>query len=596
MREAETAVAMQRRVSPGGRDLSFGLSRLAGLQRDLGQLDAAAASFDEAIALRRKHSPGSQTLAQSLHGAGTVAAARGKLDLAREHYCEAVTILEQQRLRWSQTRDDLLELSRSNHEIYRACAVAWLDLGQPEAAFNILEQSRARLLLDSMARHRGELIATLPTAVIDAWRSLQRDAATLDPLDLEARQRALQQVAEEQAPVSAALLLARPLSWAELRTQLGSDSVILSHLRYQQRLWVVVARSGDRQPIFIAAPASADEITGRAQRFAQMARTPAGDLDSLDAEGRWLYRQLVEPAAQYLDDAARLLWVPDDALTLLPLGALIAGDGRYLVESHALRQAASLSSSAAGRSRQRPRATTELLAVADPATPTLTGNSLARWRAAGAIGPLPPLPGASAEARAIVGLYRNGANALLGVHATERAVREQAPRARRLHFAVHGLIDPLRPLDSALVLATGRGGDADDGLLLASDLLTGPPLAADLGAVSACDLGSGRVYPGEGLIGLRHALSAAGAREVVSSLWPVGDQAGASLMTRFHREAHAGSTSDRALQVAQVAMLSDRGVRDRVVRGVGGLIAQGRIPARVHPFYWAGFVLDGDLD
>jgi len=62
-------------------------------------------------------------------------------------------------------------------------------------------------------------------------------------------------------------------------------------------------------------------------------------------------------------------------------------------------------------------------------------------------------------------------------------VREQAPRARRLHFAVHGLIDPLRPLDSALVLAPGDGGDNDDGLLLASDLLTGPPLAADFVAV-----------------------------------------------------------------------------------------------------------------
>jgi CHAT domain-containing protein len=594
--EAGIAVALQRRISPGGRDLSFGLSRLAGLQRDQGQLDAAAAHFDEAIALRRKHSPGSQTLAQSLHGAGTVASARGKRDLARQHYCEAVTILEQQRLRWSQTRDDLIELGRSNHEVYRACAVAWLDLQNPEAAFDILEQSRARLLLDSMARHRAELIAALPASVADAWRSMQQDAATLESADLTLRQRALQQVAEDQAPGSAALLLARPRSWSELRTRLRSDSVILSHLQHQQRFWIVLARRGQAPPMFIPVTAAADEIVARAQRFARMARTPAGDLDSLDAEGRWLYRQLVEPAAQYLGDATSLLWVPDGALTLLPLGALVAGDGRYLIETHALRQAASLSSAAAGYARQRPAATIELLAVANPASATLSDSSLARWRAVGATSHLPPLPGATAEARSIVGLYGSGASALIGAHATERAVREQAPRARRLHFAVHGLIDPLRPLDSALVLAPGRGDAADDGLLLASDLLTGPPLAADLVAVSACDLGGGRVYPGEGLIGLRHALSAAGAREVVSSLWPVGDLAGASLMTRFHREAHAGSASDRALQIAQVAMLKDRNVRDRTVRGVGGLVAQGRIPGKVHPFYWAGFVLDGVLD
>ena len=136
----------------------------------------------------------------------------------------------------------------------------------------------------------------------------------------------------------------------------------------------------------------------------------------------------------------------------------------------------------------------------------------------------------------------------------------------------------------------------DDGLLLAGDLLSGPPLVADLVAVSACDLGSGRVYPGEGLLGLRYALHAAGAREVISSLWPVVDQAGAQMMTRFHGELHAGSDTDRALQSAQRELIDDLAVRDRVVRGVGGLIAQGSASARVHPFYWAGFVLDGGLD
>jgi len=593
--EADTAVGLQRRVSPGGRDLSFGLSRLAGLQRDVGQIDAAAASFDEAITLRRKHSPGSQSLAHSLHGAGTVAAARGDLDLARRHYCEAVTILEQQRLRWTQARDDLLELGRSNHDIYRACAVAWLDAGNAGAAFDILEQSRARLLLDSMHGHREQLIAVLPPIVIDAWRSLQQDAATLKPDELQARQLALQQVAAQQAPVPAALLLAHPLSWAQLRPHIGADTVILSHLRQQQRFWIVIGRKRDAQPIFIPLATAADDIVARAHRFGQMARTPSGDLDSLRAEGRWLYQQLIAPAQAYLGNR-RLLWIADHELTLLPLAALVADDGRYLIETHAPRQAASLSASALGRSRLRPLAATELLAVANPTTSTLTGTLLARWRAAGASADLPALPGASREARSIVGIYGAHATALLGAQATERAVREQAPRARRLHFAVHGLIDPLRPLDSALVLAPGDGGDNDDGLLLASDLLTGPPLAADLVAVSACDLGGGRVYPGEGLIGLRHALSAAGAREVVTSLWPVGDQAGASLMTRFHREVHAGVSSDRALQLAQTAMLHNRALRDRVVRGVGGLVVQGRVPRAVHPFYWAGFVLDGSLD
>ena len=594
--EATTAVRLQRSTSPGGRDLSFGLLRLAEIQRDLGQLDAAAVAFDETIALRRKQSPDSQSLADALYGAGTVASARGQTDTARTHYCEAVAMLERQRLRWTQSRDDLLELGRNNVDVYRACAVAWLDAGDPVAAFDVLEQSRARLLLDSMARHRAELISGLPKALAEQWRALQEVAATLDSEQLLARELALQRAVQAQAPAQAALLLTRPLPWAQLRERIGADTAVITHLHDQARFWIVVAHRGDRAPRFVRVGSPADEILPRAHRFTQMVRTPAGDQDSLDAEGRWLYQQLLAPADAALHDGDRLLWIADIELSLLPPGALIAADGRYLIENRALRQAASLSSAALARPPRQLAAGSQLLAIADPAANRLSAPSMARWRAAGASDELPALPGAAAEARSIVSLYGGTARALLGSAATERAVRSQAPQARRLHFAVHGLIDPLRPLDSALVLAPGDGSVEDDGLLLAGDLLTGPPLAADLVAVSACDLGSGRVYPGEGLLGLRYALHAAGAAEVVSSLWPVVDQAGAQLMTRFHRELHAGQNTDRALQIAQQDMIDDHGVRDRVVRGVGGLITQGRASARVHPFYWAGFVLDGGLD
>jgi len=594
--EAKTAVRLQRRISPGGRDLSFGLLRLAEIQRDLGQLDAAAAAFDETIALRRKHSPDSQSLADALYGAGTVAGALGQLDQARSKYCEAVAMLERQRLRWTQSRDDLLELGRNNVDVYRACAVAWLDADDPVAAFDVLEQSRARLLLDNMARHRAELIAALPKALAEQWRALQELAATLDSEQLQAREQALQRAVQAQAPAQAALLLTRPLPWAQLRERIGADTVVITHLHDHERFWIVVAQRGERAPRFVRVGAPADEILPRAHRFTQMVRTPAGDQDSLDAEGRWLYQQLLAPVEALLRAGDRLLWIADIELSLLPPGALIAADGRYLIESRALRQAASLSSAALARPPRQLAAGSQLLAIADPAANRLSLPSMARWRSTGASDELPALPGAAAEARSIVSLYGGTARALLGSAATERAVRSLAPQARRLHFAVHGLIDPLRPLDSALVLAPGDGSVEDDGLLLAADLLAGPPLTADLVAVSACDLGSGRVYPGEGLLGLRYALHAAGAAEVVSSLWPVVDQAGAQLMTRFHRELHAGQGTDRALQIAQQDMIDDHGVRDRVVRGVGGLITQGRASARVHPFYWAGFVLDGGLD
>jgi CHAT domain-containing protein len=69
----------------------------------------------------------------------------------------------------------------------------------------------------------------------------------------------------------------------------------------------------------------------------------------------------------------------------------------------------------------------------------------------------------------------------------------------------------------------------------------------------------------------------AGARRVVASLWRVQDRATAELMARFYRgllEEHRDPAD--ALRQAQLAMLSD---------------SDGSYS---FPYYWAGFVLQGD--
>ncbi len=588
---ARIAERLQRSISPGGRDLSFALERLGDIELALGEHAAALTHFDESIGLRRRQSPDSQSLANVLHGAGLASAALGQPDSARERHCEAVSVLERQRLHWTQDRDDLQRLGARNVEIYRACALAWLQQGDATAAFDTLEQARARLLLDSMARHRSELQATLPADLAADWRALQRaEPAALAPgLD------AFERRAAREAPAQSALLLTRPRTWAELRKQLAGDSAILAHLVDRERLYIVVARPRDEVPHFVAVNVDRSALLDHVQRLAALARKPDSRLETLRREARWLHARLIEPALSLLADSPRLLWVPDADLSLLPLAVLVDAQGRYLIESHALRQSTSLTAAMLARRHPGSPVASELLAVADPLLAAHQDAPAASWRGASIEG-LAPLPGAVAEARSIARLYPGTSTLLRGTEATEKRVRTLAPGARRLHFAVHGLVDPLRPLDSALVLAAGDGSDRDDGLLRAVDLLTGPPLVADLVAVAACDLGSGRVDAAEGLIGLRHALRAAGAREVVSSLWPVGDRSGARLMTDFHAQLRQDAASDRALQQAQLSMLRTGTGGGDAVRGVGGVAPQRGRAGPLHPFHWAGFVLDGTLE
>ena len=183
-----------------------------------------------------------------------------------------------------------------------------------------------------------------------------------------------------------------------------------------------------------------------------------------------------------------------------------------------------------------------------------------------------PLPGAALEAAAIAGLYRQA-----GVPTTElindqvtaariNDLREQGTLARytTLHL-VHGDdIPPDAPFDAALHLPAG----AIDGLEISQWQLN-----ADLVVLSACHSGrraisgldaasalAGQPRPGgqgeelfgDEVLGLQAAFFAAGARQVLGSLWPALDRTTPALMKTFHQAMNAGQAADLALRQAML--------------------------------------------
>lgn len=187
------------------------------------------------------------------------------------------------------------------------------------------------------------------------------------------------------------------------------------------------------------------------------------------------------------------------------------------------------------------------------------------------------LPFSRAEADAIVSLARPE-NTLRATdfRATRTAVLGDALADYRIvHFATHGLIDSERPELSGLVLSlvTDRGAP-QDGMVRLHDIFN-MRLNADLVVLSACRTAVGKEIRGEGLIGLTRGFMYAGAPRVVASLWQISDLPTAELMKRFYR----GMLQERlrpaaALRAAQRQMASD--------------------PRWSAPYFWAGFVLQGD--
>jgi CHAT domain-containing protein len=192
-------------------------------------------------------------------------------------------------------------------------------------------------------------------------------------------------------------------------------------------------------------------------------------------------------------------------------------------------------------------------------------------------GSLRRLPFSRREAKAILSVTPagQGMEALDFDASRTTATDPKLSQYRIVHFATHGLLDNEHPELSGLVLSlVNENGKPQNGFLQLEDVYN-LNLSADLVVLSACQTGLGKEVRGEGLVGLTRGFMYAGAPRVVASLWSVDDAATEELMVRFYRAMEQqGMRPAAALRQAQVAMSKEGLWRD--------------------PYYWAGFVLEGE--
>jgi len=142
---------------------------------------------------------------------------------------------------------------------------------------------------------------------------------------------------------------------------------------------------------------------------------------------------------------------------------------------------------------------------------------------------------------------------------------------RIIHFACHGFQDERFPLRSALVLSLSDNVQ-EDGFLQVREIHE-LRLNADLVVLSACQTGRGKLENGEGVMGLPRVFFYAGAKSTISTLWKINDRSTSELMRYFYRYLSNGGDKAQALRLAKLKMIKSN---------------------FSHPFFWAGFVLNGD--
>jgi CHAT domain-containing protein len=323
-----------------------------------------------------------------------------------------------------------------------------------------------------------------------------------------------------------------------------------------------------------------------------------------------LSRMILAPAAAQLR-GKRLLIVTDGALAYVPFAILPTHEGRPLIAEHEIVNLPSASALALLRQQEQGR-TQPPKAVAVLADPVFSKDDPR-------VAPPPPAVDSVATSRYARGKPEDSFEADLPAHLLQRSVSDvgqlhlgrlpftrleaqaiaalasqdqhlealdfQASRTtatspdlaqyRIVHFATHGLLDSRHPELSGLVLSlVDEHGQPQNGFLELEDIYN-LSLAADLVVLSACETGLGKQVDGEGLVGLTRGFMYAGASRVMASLWRVDDEATAQLMQKFYQGVlKNGQTPAQALRTAQLWMQSQSRWKQ--------------------PYYWAGFVLQGE--
>jgi CHAT domain-containing protein len=141
------------------------------------------------------------------------------------------------------------------------------------------------------------------------------------------------------------------------------------------------------------------------------------------------------------------------------------------------------------------------------------------------------LPFAEEEVKQIGGIFKNSSILVRG-KATKNNLLQLVEKAKFIHIASHGIFNKSDPLSSGLLLAGNPFEEIAD-VLTARELYS-LKFNADLITLSACDTGLGKISNGDDVLGLVRGFIFSGAKNIISTLWPIDDEFTKKLMVNFY--------------------------------------------------------------
>ncbi len=274
------------------------------------------------------------------------------------------------------------------------------------------------------------------------------------------------------------------------------------------------------------------------------------DLTVVNHSAEQLYDLMILPIEEQIREKPFLAIAPTGIFYKLPFHSLVKRTGeetRYLIEDYSI---AYVNDVRDVERRNQPPLDMRILAFGN------TDNSL---------------PNAEMEVNDISKLF-SGTVAYIRGEATEDIAKEEMGKYPIVHFATHGVLDPVTFKNSYLTMAPNANKN-EDGHLRVEEIRRMDLFECQLVMLSACStaVNDDKVEGWVNNPAKEFLLS--GASSVVASLWKVDDEGTRYLMQSFYTGLKEGEVKAASLRKAQLKLIADEQFR--------------------HPYYWSAFELIG---
>lgn len=405
---------------------------------------------------------------------------------------------------------------------------------------------------------------------------------------------------------------------AQLRTALPKGAVYIDIVKIgdSKASWkdgnktyvAIVAFSGSAE-LKLVRLGESKEIESLVARYQRAIRSDL-ELGQIPSErklreiGGQLYDVIARPLALAAPGVTRWIVNPDGAIHLLPMEALVAPTGRYLIQDIEISYVSSGKDlTRVADSRREPGSA---LVVAAPTYDLKDGQSFDtdlsltrgllpnRMTSRPNFSNLDETKGEAIAVEKALARQKIKSNVLLGSAASKGRLGNSS--ASILHIATHGFFvgedgfsSPLvsgqdmdgvedrnfgsatNPMYRAGLALAGANNDADKGVLYAAEIAALDFSKTGVAVLSACDTGVGDLESGDSIFGLKRAFLIAGAGSLVTSLWPVASDETVELMTSFYDSMASAQDRSAALREGKLRFMKKS----------------------TNPYFWAPFVFTG---